>query len=347
MEFANGERLHGEAERRFGRKLSAAEWGVVDNIGWSSQPTKYDESDLADLLSSMREQLAAPVIDRSHRARAQARAYGERIAAGVRSLVERERLGLFGARAAPFAGAAQAAAWIESHAESPQTCIFTVSIELPSQELDLALLYSLRDWLSRSLSVAEASGMDFAAFMVGAAGLRSLNVGTDVLPYLPAVDTSATEIGVKRVYAPPGSRLEMVLGAAQRVASATGWDLVNAVHHLLTGGLMTAPVHARVSYRVTRGGAVEHSVGIEIPYPESVEAATVAAAYTDARRQIPSKRTRARVLPRADRVVAFVLDHPDIRWPKRWETWNQENPRDLFVTSGAMSAAYRRAGKRI
>ena len=242
--LGSGEAHHGIQEReaitvggrgKFGRRLSASEWTLVDSDGSFDRDALYDEHDFVDLLAFMTKRLPPKAIPRPDRERAQARAHVHEVATRVKGLVANERQRLFGAPDPPFKDAAQAAQWIESQVTPQETSRLTISVELPAAELGFGLLRALRDWLDRTLPATDDE-VGFAEVMRGAVGLRTIDVGTDVLPYLPAVDASIHEVGVRRVYVQYGSRLGAVREAAERIAAATGWEVLAAVHHLLTGG---------------------------------------------------------------------------------------------------------------
>jgi hypothetical protein len=345
MKFSSGKQLRAEMERRFGRRLTEADWATIDPGDWSTHDAPFTDAELEDLLAAAGAELQQPTLSKSEVARAQASARGSHIAAAARALVERERLTLFGETTPPFADVSAAAEWIEAQASSLETARLTITVELPSQELDLPMLHALRDWLDHGLASAAAGGWDFTEFMRQATGLRNIATNSNLLPYLPASAATADQAGVKRVAAQSGSRLGQLLEAAQHLVDETEWELVNAVHHILTGGLMTTPVHTSAQYRAPQGSPHQHSVELNVRNPEGVPADEVAQAYITARSQLPTRRTRARSVPRNERLAAFVLDHPKMAWKARFELWNREDP-DLFVSVGAMTAAYRRTARR-
>lgn len=343
-EFKSGKLLRSEAEGKFGRRLSASEWTLVDSDGSFDRDAPYDEHDLVDLLAFMTKRLPPKTIPRPDRERAQARAHVHEVATRVKGLVANERQRLFGAPDPPFKDAAQAAKWIESQVTPQETSRLTISVELPAAELGFGLLRALRDWLDRTLPATDDE-VGFAEVMRGAVGLRTIKVGTDVLPYLPAVDASVHEVGVRRVYVQYGSRLGAVREAAERIAAATGWEVLAAVHHLLTGGEMASPVRTTHRVHASREGTFQQTATIEVPHPESVGADTVARAYTAIRKRGPGRRQRARTLNH-DRIVAFVQEHAGMTWPALLEEWNRAYPNSVFKSDAAMRRAYDRATKR-
>ena len=345
MEFHSGRALREAAERRVGRQFTADEWAKVDPEGSYGRPAAYDENDLDVLLSEIANRLPRQTETRDERVRAAARERTQRTARDVRELVEDERYGLFDARAAPFSTVADAARWIEDQQAAPERVRLALTVDLPEQDLGVELLRDLRDWLDR---VLEASGPDatYADFLRDADGLHSISTLVNVLPYLPGDASSGQTTGVKRVHAPPGSRLERVLLAAQRVAAATGWSLVASLHHLLTGGLMSSPLEATSVVRAVRGTRLHESVDLHVPAPSGVDAETVTKGYVEARSRLPSGRQRANGSHRADGVVEFIDGLSDkMSWTARLELWNSRHPDHLYPTKGALRMAYRRAGR--
>lgn len=345
MEFHSGRALRAAAEEQIGHRITADEWTTVDPDGWSARSAPYDGNDLAALLSDVARRFPRQAETRDERVRAVARDRTRRTARDIRELVEDARYALFDARAAPFGTVADAARWIEEQQATPERVRLALTVDLREQDLGVELLRDLRDWLDR---VLETSGPDatFADFLRDADGLHSISTLVNVLPYLPGDASSGQAMGVKRVQAPPGSRLEEVLLAAQRVEAATGWSLVASLHHLLTDGLMSSPLEATSVVRAVRGTRLHESVDLHVPAPSGVDAETVTKGYVEARSRLPSGRQRANGSHRADGVVEFIDGLPDkMSWTARLELWNSRHPDHLYPTKDALRIAYRRAGR--
>ena len=88
--------------------------------------------------------------------------------------------------------------------------------------------------------------------------LRGVSSASPALVYIdPPADAFAS--GVKRVWADDGTKLGALRVAAACLSKATGWDEEASVHHILTDGLMSAPVTAHVSYGLAGTRVLESS----------------------------------------------------------------------------------------
>ncbi len=352
--FANGDALRQAAENQFGRSLSSKEWVAVDPDGWSGHPSvAYSEADLEDLLQGMA-QLPKPA-DRPTLSpqRAQALAHRQRTAVEAKDFVEAKRVRLFGAPRPPFENdAAAAAKWIEEQAEpAARKIVFKLGVVMPADLDDLEQLAWLRDWLTEVLPIAPLDNPDdrkaaFGSFLrAKTSPLRYIRREAGVLDYLGIV--APDEFVLKRVVVDDGTALGDLLGAAESIAKATGWSQLAAVHHILTGGVMSSPVSAHAHDRWGResfGGPV---INIEVLDPFGVSPEEVANAYGEARENIfrPGRapRRRARFSPKHERVASLVHETPEMTWSQRWAAWNERYPDQRFVTAEAMRRAHGRA----
>lgn len=346
MGYESGELLRAAVEERLRRKLSKDEWKIVDPDGSFTGPLPFDDADFDDLLVKVQRLPELPVTSPKERNRRTGLAHVRRVAATISSVVEQERMALFGHAGAPFANTAEAGAWIEAQSGDITEMHLVLEVDLPAREMRIEVIRDLKDWLDEKLAALD-EGATLADFFRVADGLRSIDLLNADLPYLPAFDESVGTMGYKRARALPGSKLEQLLRAAERVAAATDWELIAAVHHLLTDGLMSRSVTATTGLRVSDAGGAHDSITLYVPYPSLVTAESVSAAYIEARETSRSGRSRARGSELGERLVAFVDAHPQLRtWRERRDRWNQESNGHVYPTVGAMGAAYRRARKR-
>ena len=352
LSFDSGHELREAAENRFGRSLSAEEWDEIDPDGWSARPAIYDQSDLDELLRAMAK-LPAPA-DRStlDRQRAQALAHRQRTAAEAKEFVGKDRIWLFGSPAPPFENAAAAAAaWIEAQAAEPATLLFTLIVAMPAELEDIAPLLWLRDWLVSSLpnrlpDDEEDRKATFRFLLQDSRSpIRQIGSKAPLLEYLAPIESRRFE--VKNIRADDGTILGNLLEASIRLAKATGWNQLAACHHLLTGGVMSSPVRARHHSRWGRESFGGPTITIEVPDPFGVSADEVASAYVEARENIlrpaDGPRRRSRASAKRERVVALVMETPELTWEERWTLWNERYPDQRFPALDALRQAHRRA----
>jgi hypothetical protein len=349
--FHSGDELRQAAENAFGRSLETDEWQRVDPAGWSANPHgDFTKTDLDDLLQMMA--LLPPQRPRSphDRQRARARAHQQRVAAEASTFVAHLRQPVFGAPNPPFPNdGLAAAAWIEANVAPPTTSLFRLQMEMPAHLDHLARLEWLREWLLSALPKApittEAERDAEWVRLVKADGspLRELGFAAPTLAYL--APTTSGGLAIKRVRADPGTVLGNLRDAADRLAPAARWTQVAAVHHLLTGGVMSSPVPASVQHRFGKesfGGPV---IIIEIPDPFGVSANEVAQAFVDARKEIWPRRAprqRSRSSARQERLSTLLDETPNATWVQRWVRWNKRYPDDLFRSADALRKAYHR-----
>lgn len=344
MDYESGETLRAAVEERFGRRLTEQEWLLVDPDHSYTGARPFGEDDFDDLSDKVQQLKKRTPQSAEERSRITAMSRVRRVAAEIRPVVEEERLTLFGRADAPFENAAEAGAWIEANEGDITKMRVALELNLPARDMSIQVLHDLRDWLDERLASLD-QGATLGDILANAPGLRSISTPISLLPYLPGFDESVSAMGYKRARALPGSTLEQLLDAAERIEAATGWKLVAAVHHLLTGGLMSGIVTATNGVSVTSEGGVRESITLYVPYPSLVPANAVRNAYTQARKDSRSRRSRARGSELGDRLVTFVAEHPELdRWGKLRELWNAENADHLFSTNDSMQTAYRRAG---
>lgn len=351
-----GDALHQAAENRFGRSLTPAEWQAIEPERWSSWPgIPYGQADLDELLSAMAKLPTPPQPSATERQRAQALASRRRTAAEAKEFVERERTQLFGAPGPPFENDfAAAAAWIEAQETLSKTSLLALSVVTPAGLDDIGQLSWLRDWLGEVLPdepphSPEERRAVFSSLLKGeASAIRRIGREAPLLDYLAPMPRH--KVGIKPVPVDDNTVLDNLRCAADRLAHATGWSQVTAVHHILTGGMTSTPVIAMAHNRWGRESFGGPKISLEILDPFGVSAEEVARAYVAARKGIiapdRSPPRRARVSVKRERLVAMAEETPTLTWPERWVLWNSRYPGERFPTGEAMRRAYGRARRR-
>ncbi len=353
LRFSSGDELRRAAENRFGRSLRPDEWQSIDPEGWSGLPySAYGAADLKELLQLMGQLPAPPGPTTLGRQRAQALANRQRTAAEAKEFVEKVRIRLFGGPQPPFVNDAGAALeWIEAQAGPARIFIFTLSVAMPAELDDIDHFVWLRDWLTDALPNVPSDDPEerkatFRSLMQAETSpIRRIGHEAPVLDYFEVV--APGEATMKRVRADDGSVLGNLREAADGLAKATRWSQVASVHHILTGGVMSAPVYARAHNRWGRESFGGPAITIEILDPFGVSAEEVAKAYIQARESIfrPTdvRRRRSRASAKRERVAALVEETSELTWEKRWTLWNNRHPDQRFSTPDALRQAYRRA----
>jgi hypothetical protein len=353
VHYEGGDSLRQAAEDRFGRSLTREEWALVDPDGSYARPfLSYSDADLDDLLEAMGQLPPPPRPSTMERQRARALAHRERTAAEAKEFVEKDRIWLFGSPDPPFKdAAADAAAWIEKQAHEPIAFLFTLTVAMPSELYDLAPFLWLRDWLVGSLPDRLPDGEEerkaaFRSFIKGdRSPIRRIGNEGPVLAYIGR--TESGQFVLKRIRADEGTVLGNLREASDRLAKATEWDQLAACHHLLTGGVMSAPVGASPLNRFGEESFGGPIVTIKVPDPFGVSADAVAAAFIEARASLWTAEDcppqRATLSARHERLAALVEETPDAKWADRLALWNQRYPSERFSSSDSMGRAYRRS----
>ncbi len=353
LRFSSGDELRRAAENRFGRSLSQEEWQSIDHEGWSGRPhSAYGAADLNELLQLMEQLPALPEPTTLDRQRAQALANRQRTAAEAKEFVEKERIRLFGGPQPPFVNdAAAALEWIEAQAGPARIFIFTLSVAMPAELDNIDRFVWLRDWLTDALpnepsDDPEERKATFRSLMQAETSpIRRIGREAPILDYFEVV--APGEATMKPVRADDGSVLGNLREAADGLAKATRWSQVASVHHILTGGVMSAPVYARAHNRWGRESFGGPAITIEILDPFGVSAEEVAKAYIQARESIfrptDMPRRRSRASAKHERVAALVEETSELTWEERWTLWNDRYPDQRFSTPEALRQVHRRA----
>lgn len=137
--------------------------------------------------------------------------------------------------------------------------------------------------------------------------------------------------------------------AADKLSDATGWDQLAACHHLMTGGVMSSPVHILPEIRLGKLSFGGPRITIEVPNPQGVAVNEVARAYAEARSELMSHpfvgsiRRRSTISAKREKLIAFVAESNGLTWRQRLPLWNKRHPEFAYQTADAMRLAFRRA----
>jgi hypothetical protein len=350
--FGSGEELRQAAEIRFGRPLTPEEWKIIDPEDWPALAASFDETDLDELLEAMARLPAPPKPSTNERRRAQALYSRYRTAAEAKEFVERHRVRLFGKPDPPFKdNLAAAAHWIESQPAPRNAFLLTLCVVCPVRRDGLHHLIWLRDWLIDALPGAapddpsERRGILKRLLTMESGPLRSIGHLNPLLDYLAPHASGKLEI--RRVPTDDGTILDRVRRSAEALARVTLWSKVASVHHILTGGVTSAPVTATSHNRWGIESFGGPAITLEILDPFGVSAGQVARAYTEARKGIIGPhlipRKRARRSAKSEQLAALVQETPTLTWAQQWTIWNHRYPAQRFPTPDAMRQAYYRA----
>jgi hypothetical protein len=342
-------------EKKFRRSLTDDEWAAVAP-DWFAP---YDDQDVAELIEKLRNTSAQrhkPSAE--EKARQHRRSQVEWTARQAQEMVEKFRVELFGHKEPPFPNQlAQAAQWIEAQAQAQgsNTQRFYLKVIAPRQLDEWGLLVWVRDYLTDFLSRYSAADSNdggglMTQFLNEASPVLRLGYERPILNYMTL--NPASEIEFKCVYAPDGTLLGQLQSRAEEVAKATNWEACAAVHHLLTGGLVSPPAVQTTSHIRAGSQYFGHSypITLVVPDPASVTEKDVTAAFQTTRSHSTppwnrGSRQRGRVASKAERVAMFVKQTPGMTWADQLEEWNRRNPNDRFRTDGAIKKAYSRANR--
>ena len=194
---------------------------------------------------------------------------------------------------------------------------------------------------------------NYLADHLGAQGLGRLWGNSDVLQNIawsmPILEyyilNPDEEIDTRCVPAPDGTPLGELRSKGDQLAQFLKWEPCDAVHHLLTGGLVASSgVQVETQIQTIRVIGENHQMTLTITDPGSVTEKDLIAAFQKGRSKIPSRTTkrtikRARVALRSEQVITFVLETPTMHWGDRLNEWNRRNPEARFSTLSAIKEA--------
>ena len=347
--------LRHQAEQIARRSLTDDEWALVAP-DWNGP---YDDLDVAEIVAAVRDTLPAqPKPSAGEKTGAHRRAQVERAALEAREMVERAREDIFGYKEPPFPHnrGIEAAMWLEAQAQKPETKRFHIEVTVPARLGRMESLNWLRDYLTGNLNHRSTFNRDddspcFGRFLDKSDAVRNIGWTMPLLAYL-GVDGEG-EIEVKQVQAPDDTLLGRLLSKAEKLAKATNWKTYAAVHHLLTGGIVSpSAVQANSQYRAGREVYGDtYLMTLEIPDPALVTQQDLITAFSKERSDAaPSwdghTRQRSKAAPKRERVAAFVEERPAMPWAELLAEWNRRNPEDHYRTESAMKGAFSRANRR-
>ena len=352
--YEDEQALRVQAEKTSGRSLSESEWALIAP-DWSGP---YGDLDVAEMVAAVRDALPALVKPSpDEKARAHRMAHVQRAALEARDMVEAARESIFGHKEPPFPGRGiEGAEWIEAQVQEHETKRFHIEVNVPAQLSSMESLAWLKDYLNIKLEHylppnSSDDSVPLKEFLVESDAVRNIGWGMPTLAYLGV--NGAGEINIKRVQASDGTQLGLLQSNSEKLAKAANWEPYAAVHHLLTGGIVShSAVQAKSRYRVGREVYGDsHLMTLEISDPTLATQQVLIAAFSKERSDNAppwNERTqqRTRVAPKSERVAAFVERYPAKSWSERFVEWNKQNPDEHFRTESALKEAFYRANRR-
>ena len=347
-----------ENEKAFRKAVEKKAKASVSDPDWSDlsrgRYEPFDAVDFTEMVNTLREfSVQKSKSSPEGNARGYRLAHVQRTAFEAREMVEGLRIQLFGDKLPHFPKNAMAAAeWIEGEVKPPETMRIKLDVTVPAADAGIAPLMVLRDLLDQhlpdNLTVLEDPQV-FSSFQSKCDFINNISfTPVPLLEYLGC--NPQKEMGIKRVSAPDGTLLGQLREASETLAGAAHWKPYAAVHHLLTGGVISpAAIQATTKYRIGQEsfGDPGHMT-LEISDPKSVTHRDLIAAFREEQSNIapPSKglnRRRSRKASRSERVAAFVEQTPRMRWKERLDKWNCLYPQERFHTESAIKTAHWRA----
>ena len=331
--------------------LTDAEWSNL--VQDTHAP--YDGYNFTELVNAARESSktrsnsSQSIKTRRHRI-----AHVERAGLEASQMSEEFREKIFGKKQPPFPNQGlEAAAWIESQVEACATKQFGIEVTLPANLGPIESLIWLKEFLTRELEgyppfTGNDTARELHRFLGKSGAVRSVNWGMPILEYIGP--NSEGEICVRRVQAPDGTLLGKLQSMGEHLAQALAWKPYAAIHHLLTGGVVSPTgVQATTRYRGGRQSFGDsHPMTLNIPDPGSVTNQELVTAFRKELSGIATpwskqQRQRSRTSGKSERVAALVEETTNMPWGDRLQKWNLRNPEERFRTTSAIKQAYRRA----
>lgn len=348
-----------EDEESFRQEVEKESMVSLTDVEWSELTrdchAPYDSLSFTEMVNAVRSSSARrPKSSAGLKARSHRVAHVERAGQEAKQITEDFRQRLFGQKHPPFPNQAiKAAEWIESLVEGPSTGRLTLEVTIPAELEMMESLVWLRDYLTQNLGQFDSSehndgALQLNRFQKQADAIRSIQWGVPILSYLGM--NPEGEFGIKRVHARDGTLLGSLQDMGEQLAEALDWTPHAAVHHLLTGGVVSSSgVQATTRYRAGRKSFGDsHPMTMTVSDPESVTARELIAAFQTERSEVAPpwqdrQVRRASVSSKSERVAAYVAKTPKLSWANRFKEWNLRNPEDRFRTLGAIKQAYYRA----
>jgi len=316
----------------------------------------FDDLDVAGLVEAVRRfDSQRPKPSSEQKARRHRLAHVERAALEAREMTEEFREKLFGHKQPPYRNQGlEAAEWIESQVRECESGRLSIEVTVPSKLGPMESLLWANEYLAQQLArcsptTEDNNGHALERFLKESDAIRGLNLSMPMLEYLGVNATGA--VSIRRVQAPDGTFLGDLQSKAEQLAKALDWKPYAAVHHLLTGGVVSsAGVQATTRYRLGRQAFGDsHPMKLVMPDPGSVTEEELIASFRKERFEIAPPWAqerpiqRARVTSKSERVAALVAESPETSWDDRLNEWNLRNPEERFRTKSAIKQAYYRA----
>ena len=342
-----------EGEKAFRQAAEKTSKVSVSDAVWSDlEPgfPPYDELDLTEKVNALRAfSDLKPKTSKGENVREGRRARVERAAIQTRKLVEAHRFELFGHTNPKFPNQGyDAAKWIEGQVEEPQTERLAIEVTIPAHLKPMERLVWVIDHLAGKLDSWPSTGNGDGAvahFMKYSGHVRDVGWSIPVLEYVWI--NADGEIEIRKVKAPDGSDLGRLQDISDQLAKILDWKQYAAVHHLLTGGVVShSGVLAAFRSRSGRRSFGDlNPMTLTIPDPGSVTNKELVTAFQKAKSHIPQplskpRRQRARIASKSEKATALVEETPRMPWDDRLKKFNLQYPEDRFSNVSAIKAAY-------
>ena len=234
-----------EDEKAVRRAVEKKAKASVSDPDWSDLLQDRHESFYAADFTEMVNTLGEFSVQKSKsspegKARGYRVAHFQRAADEAREMVESFRLDFWGYTHPPFSNrAVEAAEWIESKVQEPQTQRLVIEVTTPSNLDLMEFIIWCAGYLSRQAesydSITDYDSAAVARFIKTGENIQSIGFRMHLLEYLGV--NSEGERNIKRVQASDGTFLGRLQTDGEQLATALDWKPYTAVHHLLTGGV--------------------------------------------------------------------------------------------------------------
>jgi len=350
-----------EDEESFRQAVEKESRVSVNDSDWSilveDRHATYSGVDFAEMVNALRGFWdRKPKPSPKEKVRKHRRAHVERAANQTSKVVESYRLELFGHTDPPFPNrGGEAAKWIEGQVEEPQTERLAIEVTIPPNLKPMERVVWLSKYLARKIenypSMGNYDDAVVGRFMEWCGDIRDVKWAIRVLEYIWA--NAQGEYEIRCVRAPDGTSLGRLQSIGEQVAKDLDCKLYAAVHHLLTGGIVShSGVLVAFKSRSGRGVSGDpNPITLTIPDPGSVTGQRVVTAFQKAQSYVAQtlkrhRRQRSRTAFRSERVAAIVEVTPGMSWGDRFQKWNLDNPDVRYRSVKSFREAYYRARDR-
>ncbi len=250
-----------EDEKAFRKAVEKEAKASVSDLDWSDlSQGRYepfdavDFTEMANILRKFSAQKSKSTPEK--KARGYRLAHIQRTAFEAREMVEGSRIQLFDDKLPPFPENAMAAAeWIEAQVKPLETMRIKLDATVPAADASITSLMVLSQLLDQHLPdnlIVLEDPQAFSSFLSRCDFINNISfTPVPLLEYLGC--NPQKEMGIKRVFAPNRTLLGQLREASEYLAGMVHWKPYAAVHHLLTGGVISpAAIQATTKYRLSR-----------------------------------------------------------------------------------------------